>query len=87
MVKSSAAVEGVYFVLYLGEGASPDVRIAISRTITSLRPDLPQADADRSLRAVSRIPFGALEPGVYEITVTAAQSGAAARGSMAIEVE
>jgi hypothetical protein len=36
---------------------------------------------------VSRIPFSGLEPGVYEIAVTAAQSGATVRRAMAIEVE
>jgi hypothetical protein len=90
IVKSSGTVEGVYFVLYPGQGASPDVRIAISRNgglVTSVRPDLPPGEADGSFRVVSRIPFGGLEPGVYEVTVTAAQSGAAASRSMAIEVE
>ena len=90
IVKSSAALEGVYFVLYPGPGASPDVGIAISRNgglVTSGRPNLPPAEADGSLRVVSPIAFANLDPGVYEITVTAAQGGATARRSMAIEVE
>jgi len=36
---------------------------------------------------LSWIPYGGLDAGVYEITVTAAQGGATARRTMAIEVE
>jgi VWFA-related protein len=90
IVKSNGSAEGVYFVLYPGPGASPDVRIAISHNgalVSSARPSLPAAEADGSLRVVSRIPFGGLDPGVYEIAVTAAQGGATSRRTMAIEVQ
>ena len=71
-------------------GASPDVRTAISHNgtlVSSVRPSLPAAEADGSVRVVSRIPFSGLDPGVYEIAVTAAQGGATGRRAMAIEVE
>jgi hypothetical protein len=90
IAKSSGAVDGVYFVLYPVQGASPDVRIAISRNgglVTSVRPDLPPAEADGSIRIVARIPFGSLEPGAYEISVTAQQGGATTRRTMAVEVQ
>jgi VWFA-related protein len=89
IVKSRGAAEGVYFILYPGRDAKPDVRIAISRNgelMSSARPDLPPAEADGSYRVWSRIPFGGLDPGVYEIRVTVAQGGATARRTMAIEV-
>jgi VWFA-related protein len=90
ILKSGGAAEGVYFVLYPGPGASPEVRIAISHNgqiVTSVRPNLPAAEADGSMRVASRIPFGSLDPGVYEIAVVASQSGATVRRTMAIEVE
>jgi hypothetical protein len=90
ILKSNGAAEGVYFVLYPGPDASPDVRIAISHNgelVTSAQMSLPPAEADGSLRVWSRIAFGALDPGVYEITVTAAQGGATARRTTAIAVE
>jgi len=89
-IAKSSGAEGVYFVVYPGPEASPDVRIAISHNgglVNSVRPNLPPPDADGSLRAVSRIPFGSLAPGVYEITVTAAQGSATARRTMAVAVE
>jgi hypothetical protein len=88
-ITKSNAAEGLYFVLYPGPGASPDVRIAISHNgqlVSAVRPSLPPADADGSMRVVSRIPFSGLDPGVYEIAVTAVQGGATARRTMAIEV-
>jgi len=36
---------------------------------------------------VSRIPVSSLDPGVYEIAVTAVQGGATARRTMAIDVK
>ena len=90
MAKSGPTAEGVYFILYPGPDASPDVRIAISHNgglVTSGRPSLPAPEADGSVRVVSRIPFGSLDPGVYEVTVTAVQSGVTARRTMAIAVE
>jgi hypothetical protein len=39
------------------------------------------------MRVASRIPFGSLDPGVYEIAVVVSQSGATVRRTMAIEVE
>jgi hypothetical protein len=66
------------------------VRIAISRDgkqVSSARASLPPAEADGSLRILSGIPFSGFAPGVYEVTVTAAQSGATARRTVAIEVE
>jgi len=90
MAKSGATAEGVYFILYPGPEAGPDVRIAISHNgalVTSASPSLPAPEADGSVRVVSRIPFGNLDPGVYEITVTAMQSGITARRTIAIAVE
>jgi VWFA-related protein len=87
--KTDGAVEGVYFVVYPGPDASPDVRIAISHhgeLMTSARLSLPPAEADGSLKVLSWIPFKGLDAGVYEIAVTAAQGGATARRTMAIEV-
>jgi VWFA-related protein len=86
VVKSNGAAEGVYFVLYPGAGASPEVRIAISRdgkVVSLSRPGLPPAEADGSLRVLSRIPLGGFDPGVYEVTVTAGT----ARKSAVIEVQ
>ena len=90
IVKSGGAAEGIYFLLYPAGEARPDVRIAVSRNgqpVTSVRPDLPVAEADGSYRIWSRIPFAGLDPGVYEITVTASGGGATARRRIAIEVE
>ena len=90
IVKSRSAAEGIYFALYPGRDAKPDVRIVLSRNgelVTAARPDLPPAEADGSFRVWSPIPFGGLAPGVYEIKVTVAQGGATVRRTMAIEVE
>ena len=90
ITKSIGAADGLYFVRYPVLGASPDVRIAIShdgQLVTSVRPNLPAAEADGSLRVASRIPVSSLDPGVYEIAVTAVQGGATARRTMAIAVE
>jgi hypothetical protein len=88
--KSSGAAEGVYFVLYPGPGGSPDVSMAISRDgklMSSVQVRLPPAEADGSLRVLSGIPFAGFDPGVYEVTVTAAQGGATARRTAVIEVQ
>jgi VWFA-related protein len=88
--RSESAVEGVYFVLYPGTGASPVVRIAVTHDgepVTSAYPSLPPAEADGSIRVLSGIPFGSFDPGVYEVTVTAAQGGATARRMAVIEVQ
>jgi len=90
IVKSRSAAEGIYFALYPGRDAKPDVRIVLSRNgelVTAARPDLPPAEADGSFRVWSPIPFDGLDPGVYEITVTAAQGGATASRTMALAVE
>jgi hypothetical protein len=67
------------------------VHVAIShdgQPVTSAaQPNLPAAEADGTVRVVSRIPFGGLDPGVYEIAVTAVQGGATARRTLAIEVQ
>ena len=88
--KANGAAAGVYFVLYPGQGAGPEVGIAISRdgkTVSSAHLSLPPAEADGSLRVLSRIPFSGFDPGVYEVTVTAAQGGATVRRTVVIEVE
>jgi hypothetical protein len=88
--KSAGGAEGLYFVLYPGPGASPEVRVAISHNgqlVSSVQASLPPAEADGSMRVVSRIPFSGLDPGVYEIAVTAVQGGATARRTLAIDVE
>jgi VWFA-related protein len=90
IVKSRGAAQGIYFALYPGRDAKPDVRIVLSRNgelVTAARPDLPPAEADGSFQVWSPIPFGGLDPGVYEIKVTVAQGGATARRTMAIAVE
>ncbi len=90
IARSNGAPAGVYFVLYPGPNASPEVRIDIfhdGKLVTSARPSLPPAEADGSFRVVSRIPFKDLDPGNYEITVAATQGGVTLRGSMAIVVE
>jgi VWFA-related protein len=91
ITRSNGTAEGIYFVVYPGPGASPDVHVAIShdgQPVTSAaQPNLPAAEADGTVRVVSRIPFGGLDPGVYEIAVTAVQGGATARRTLAIEVQ
>jgi len=90
ITKSSGAAEGLYFIVYPGPGATPDVRIAIShngRLVSSASASLPAAEADGSFRVVSRVPFAAIDPGVYEIAVTAVQGGATARRTLGIDVE
>ena len=90
IVKSGKTAEGVYFVLYPRGDAKPDVRIALARNgelVSAARPDLSPAETDGSYRVWSRIPFGGLDPGVYEITVTASEGGATARRRIAIQIE
>jgi hypothetical protein len=90
IAKSNGAAEGVYLVLYPGQGASPEVQIAMSHNgqlVSSTRPSLPPAEADGSIRVVARIPFGSVEPGAYEIIVTAQQGSAITRRTMAVEVQ
>ena len=90
VARSRGAAEGIYFVLYPGQDAKPDLRIVLSHNgelVTAARPDLPPAETDGSFRVWSPIPFGGLDPGVYEITVTAARGGATDRRTIAIEVE
>jgi VWFA-related protein len=89
IVKSRSAAVGIYFALYPGRDAKPDVRIVLSRNgelVTAARPDLPPAEADGSFRVWSPIPFDGLDPGVYEITVTAQGSATASR-TMALAVQ
>jgi VWFA-related protein len=90
VIKASAAAMSVYFVLYPGPDASPDVRVAIShngQVLASAQPGLPPAEADGSFRILGRIPIAGLDAGVYEITVTAVQAGSTARRTAAVEVE
>jgi VWFA-related protein len=80
------AAEGVYFVLYPGTDARPDLRIAVThngKLVSSARPALPAVEADGSVRVLSGIPFGGFDPGVYEVTVTAGSS----RRTAVIEVQ
>jgi hypothetical protein len=88
--RSNGAAAGVYFVLYPDPGASPEVGITISRDgkiVSSAHLSLPPAEADGSVRVLSRIPFSGFDPGVYEVAVTAAQGGATARRTVVVEVE
>lgn len=88
--RSNGAAEGVYFVLYPATGAAPDVRVAVTHNgqpVSSTRPSLPPAEADGSLRVLSGIPFSGFDPGIYEVTVTAAQAGATARRTAVVAVE
>ncbi len=88
--RSNGAAAGVYFILYPGPGASPEVGLAISRDgklVSSEHVILPKAEADGSLRILSGIPFGHFDPGIYEITVTAVQGGATERRTAVIELE
>jgi VWFA-related protein len=84
--RGNDAAEGVYFVLYPGTDASPDLRIAVThdgKLVSSARPRLPAVEADGSVRVLSGIPFGGFDPGVYEVTVTAGSS----RRTAVIEVQ
>jgi hypothetical protein len=84
--RSGGAVGGVYFLLYPGANSNPDVRIAVThngKLVSQSRPSLPPAEADGSLRVLSGIPFSGFDPGVYEVTVTAAS----ARRAAVIEVQ
>ncbi len=88
--RSTGAAAGVYFVLYPNPGAAPEVRLAISRDgkpVSSAKLTLPPAEADGSFRIFSGIPFSRFYPGVYEVTITAVQAGAAARRTAVVEVE
>jgi len=89
-LKSNGAAAGVYFVLYPIRGASPAVELAIARDgklVSSSHLVLPQPAADGSLRILSGIPFGRFNPGIYEVTVTAVQSGETERRTTIIQVE
>jgi VWFA-related protein len=71
-LKSDGGQEGVYFVLYPGSGA--DVRVAVThdgKLVASARPNLPPAEIDGSVKVLSPIQFSTLDPGVYEVMVTA----------------
>lgn len=84
--RGTGAAEGVYFVLYPETDGHPDLRIAVThngKLVSSVRPSLPAADADGSVRVLSGIPFGGFDPGVYEVAVTAG----AARRTAVIEVQ
>ena len=88
--KHGTGMEGIYFVLYPGANPNPDVRIAISHNgqlVISVRPNLPAAEADGSLRVLSEIPFSSFDPGVYEVTVTAVQVGTTAGRTIVAAVE
>ena len=88
--KHGTGMEGIYFVLYPGANPNPDVRIAISHNgqlVISVRPNLPAAEADGSLRVLSEIPFSSFDPGVYEVTVTAVQGGTTAGRTIVAAVE
>ncbi|HTX36304.1 MAG TPA: VWA domain-containing protein [Bryobacteraceae bacterium] len=88
--QKSGGAEGVYFVLYPGANANPDVRIAVThdgKVVSAARLSLPPTEADGSLRVLSRIPFSGFDPGIYEVTVTAVQGGATARRTTVFEVE
>jgi len=88
--KNGSGAEGVYFVLYPGASASPEVRIAVAhdgKVVSAGRVPLPVPEADGSLRMLSEIPFGGMGPGVYEVTVTAVLGGKSNRRTTVIEVE
>jgi VWFA-related protein len=89
--KSDTAVASVYFILYPspGIGAQADVRMAIAhngKLIAQVRPNLPAAEADGSVRVLSQIGLGGLERGPYEVQVTATQGGATASSSAVISI-
>jgi VWFA-related protein len=89
--KSPAALESLYFVLYpiAGIDSKPDVRIAIThdgKVLTAVRESLPEAEADGSIRVLSRIGLGGLDSGPYEIKVTATQGAATVTGSTVITI-
>lgn len=88
--KSLGAVESLYFVVYASAGTDvkPDVRITLShngKLVTAVRQSLPAAEADGSIRVLSRIGLGALDSGPYEVQVTATQGAATATGSAVID--
>jgi len=88
--KANGGPEGIYFVLYPGANANPDVRIAVThdgKVVTAGRVELPAPEADGSIRVLSGIPFSGLNPGVYEVTLTAVLGGKTSRRSTAVIVE
>ena len=88
--KGSGGAEGIYFVLYPGANANPDVRIAVTHDgdlVTSARANLPAPEADGSLRVLTGIPFGGFDPGVYEVTVSAMLGGSTSRRTAIVEVQ
>jgi hypothetical protein len=88
--RASGGAEGVYFVLYPGANANPDVRIAVThdgKVVTAGRVRLPAAEDDGSLRVWSGITFGGFDPGVYEVTVTAVLGEKTTGRTIAVSVE
>lgn len=90
ILKANGGAEGIYFVLYPGPNANPDVRIAVTHNgnlVTSARANLPPPEADGSLRVLTGIPFGGFDPGVYEVTVSATLGGSTSRRTAIVEVQ
>jgi VWFA-related protein len=88
--KGTGGAEGIYFVLYPGANANPDVRIAVTHNgnlVSVARANLPAPEADGSLRVLTGIPFGGFDPGVYEVTVSATLGGSTSRRTAIVEVQ
>ena len=88
--KENGGAEGIYFVLYPGANAKPDVRIAVTHNgnlVTSARATLPAPEADGSVRVLTGVPFGGFDPGFYEVTVSATLGGSTSKRTAIVEVQ
>jgi len=92
--KSSGNDAMFYVIVYPRAGAAtaaPDVQVTILRegqTIAVVHPSLPAADeVSGAIPVVSRISLAQLDPGAYEVDVTASQGGASARSASVMRVE
>jgi hypothetical protein len=77
-------------VLYPGANANPDVHIAVThdgKVVSAGRLPLPLPEADGSLRMLSGVPFAGMDPGIYEVRVTATLGGKSSQRTTVIEVE
>jgi hypothetical protein len=89
VTKGNGATKGIYFVIYPGGAANPDVRIAVThdgKVVSALRPSLPAAQVDGSVRVLSAIPFNGFDTGVYEVTVTASVGETTTKRTAVIEM-
>ena len=82
----------VYFIVYpmdiAGEPPKLTIEIRADHTpVARVTPQLPEPLEDGSIRYVASAPTSALEPGLYEIRVTAEQAGTTAQESLFVTIE